>query len=222
MLVTDIIRRVRESTGDIAVLQFTNSNITDWINDAIREIVIDNSLLQARASASTVVNQSDYNLPPDIFKIHSVLVNGRKMQAQTLEEWEAAYATAEGEVPKGFPKSFYIYAGVMTLSPTPTEIHSLVINYTKMPTSIAYSPGPSPSDDTWTPATPAIPEAYHNRIVTYCLAQVAFQDEDINKYQMLMQEFHTGVRDLSRIKDQQEDLYPFISVSDRDMGDYYG
>lgn len=210
MLVSDIVRRVRESAGDIGVLQFSNATLTDWINDAVRECVIENSLLQSKATSSTVIGQKDYNLPVDIFKIHSVWYDTVKLEVCTLEQWEALYGT---ESPSGPPTHCYVYAGVLTLGSTPAEVKPLVINYTKLPAAITYD------GTNWNPTTPSIPEYYHNRLVAYCLAQVAMQDDDFPKYQALMAEFQTGVRDLKSAKDQEDDLYPFINVSPRDMGE---
>lgn len=227
MLVTDIVRRVRESAGDVSVLQFTNATLSDWINDAIREIVTDNSLLQAKANSNTVAGQAEYVLPADIFKMHSVWVDGYKLQMMTLQEWEAIYATEHNAPAPSNSAQYvcYVYAGSLVLSPTPTTVEPIVINYTKMPTEIVYTP-PTPGPEGWNPATPAIPAAYHNRIVSYCLAQVAMQDDDFNKYNQLMAEFRTGVASLDHASKSEDDLYPFISTSVRDMGDggynYYG
>ncbi len=67
-----------------------------------------------------------------------------------------------------------------------------------------------------------LPVGYHQRIVDYCLAQVAQQDDDINRYNMKMMEFKTGVSQLSDQAEYNNDLYPSISVSDRDAGEEYG
>lgn len=223
MLVSDIVRRVRDSAGDTNVLQFTQTTLTDWVNDAVRECVIEQSLLQAKASVPTVVGQSDYTLPTDIFKLHSVIYGGRKLEVLTLEQWQERNASDYTD-PVGNSNPFlcYIYAGVLTLWPQPDAVKTLTINYTKLPATITYTAGP----DTWNPSTPPINEAFHSRIVDYCLAQVALQDEDNFKYNMLMQAFKTGVRELDQNKNE-DDLYPFISVSSRDMGEtwpgeYYG
>jgi hypothetical protein len=222
MLVSDIVRRVRDSAGDLAVLQFSNATLTDWINDGIQRCVIENSLLQAKASSATVIGQTDYTLPADIFKLHSVWVDGYKLTVQSLQEWEELNATEHGATlaTSGAQYSCYVYAGVLTLWPSPTAVKNIQINYTKLPAQIVYTSGP----DAWNPDTPQIPVAYHQRIVAYCLAQVALQDEDFNKYSLLMQEFTTGVVSLD-IKGE-DDLYPFISVSVRDQGEgdwtYYG
>ena len=222
MNVSDVARRVREAAGDTAVLQFTNSTLTDWINDGVRECIIENSLLQARASQNLVVGTSDYTLPTDIFKLHSVTVDGFKLEVLTLEQWQERNA---GEfsipTPSGSPFVCYVYAGVLTIWPKPDKVLPLVINYSKLPTSTVYTePAGVP---TWTPNTFSIPEQYHNRIVTYCLAQVALQDDLYDKYQALMDQFKTGVIALDHAAKTEEDLYPFISVSSRDQGDmaYY-
>lgn len=224
MLVSDIVRRVRDSAGDIAVLQFSNATLTDWINDAIERCVIENSLLQAKANSSTVIGQSDYTLPTDIFKLHSVWVDGYKLLVETLQQWEERNASEHGATvaSNSAQYSCYVYAGVLTLWPVPSAVKTIQINYTKIPAAIAYSAAP----EGWTPDTPSIPPAFHQRIVSYCLAQVALQDEDYTKYSALMQEFTTGVINLKDTKDSEDDLYPFMSVSLRDQGEgdwsYYG
>lgn len=222
MLITDIVRRVRESAGDIAVLQFSNATLTDWINDAIREAVIENSLLQARPITPTVAGTANYTLPTDIFKLHSVWYDGMKLDVITLEQWEERNAGSGGVVyADGDPNVAYVYAGILTVFPTPSAVKNLQINYTKLPATIAYVASP----ESWTPDSPSIPEQFHNRIVTYCLAQVALQDDDFNKYNAFMSEFKTGVIDLKHSQ-EEDDLYPFISVAGRDQGelwsgDYY-
>lgn len=212
MLVADIVRRVRNATGDVAVLQFSNSTLTDWINDAIRECVNENSLLQGKANSNTVAAQQDYALPPDIFKIHSVYVDGQKIPILTLSEWEDKSFYQNDS---GLPVASMIYVGVLSLYPKPDKVYSLVINYTKAFSEILYTaPG---GVDTWNPNTPAIPDSFHPRIVTYCLAQVAFQDDDYEKYNALMMNFKTGVDGLKHLKDETENLYPFIHYVDRDL-----
>ncbi len=204
MLVSDIISRVRTIAGDINVLQFTDASLIQWINDGVRQCAIDNGLLQKRGTQNTVVGQVDYNLPADILRLHSVKYDNVKIPVRTLEEYDklGPYNTD-----KGTPVGCYVWAGKLTLFPSPDAIKVLVIDYIYSPVAVAVAGD-----------TPAIPESYHSRLVDYCLAQVAQQDDDMNRYQIKMQEFETGVSNLKDQAEHEDDLYPSISVSVRDMG----
>lgn len=211
MLVENIITRVRNIAGDTNVLQFTDAMLLDWINDGIRECAINNNLLQKRATSSTVIGDATYSLPTDILKLHSATFEGSRLEVETLQEWQELHDGAS-VTDTGLPRRAYIWAGELTLSPTPDRVGSLVLNYT-------YDPAVITTDGTnFTPDTPALPVGYHSRIVDYCLAQVAQQDGDLNLYAQKMQEFETGVQKLKDQHETEEDLYPYISVSSRDMG----
>lgn len=204
MLVSDIVRRVRETAGDTAVLQFSNATVTDWINDGIRECVQINSLLQTKGTAVMTAGQRTYTLPTDVFKLHSILADTDFLEYITLNEWESRNYDLTAV---GTPQVACVYAGNLDLYPIPDKNGTLYINYTKSPTEIAYTATP----ESYAPATPAIPVAFHSRLVTYCLAQVALQDDDYPKYQAMMQEFTTGVVDLNHLKNQTEAVYPSIT-----------
>lgn len=208
----EVITRVRNTSGDTTAVQFTNSQVCDWVNDGIRECATINNLLQKRGTQNTVVNQASYPLPTDILKMHSVKYDNEKLPVLTLEEFDERYAGVGANVTQnpGTPSVSYVWAGVLTLYPTPSAIKVLVIDYLYTPPLLT-SPA---SDATEIP----LPISYHSRIVDYCLAQVAQQDDDMTRYQIKMQEFKTGVQDL---KDQPEttyDLYPSFSIDARDMG----
>lgn len=218
MKVSDIIKRIRNTAGDINVLQFTDTMIVDWINDGIKACVVSNSLLQKTANQNCVVGQSEYNLPSDIFKLYSVLVDGAKIRISTLQEWEELNSGEPvGVTPiQGRVQQAFVWAKKLNLYPVPDSTYPLRINYIYEPTFIVWDGGGAFLD-----AEPAIPSSYHDRLVVYCLAQIALQDEDMAKYQIHMQEFSTGVIDLRHQTETEEDLYPSISVSSRDQGTEY-
>lgn len=211
MKVQDIITRVRNIAGDIDVLQFTNDQLVDWINDGVRECAVQNNLLQKRATQNLVVGTTDYNLPADILKLHSVKIDGEKIRIQTLEEFDQFTRDSTNT---GMPIAAYVWAGKLTLWPKPNTVKPLIIDYTYDPVLLTVA---NIATD-----TPDLPVGYHARLVDYCLAQVAQQDDDMPRYQLKMQEFATGVQTLKDIPEWQDDLYPSISVSPRDMGTGWG
>ncbi len=210
-----LVSMVRNLAGDASANQFTNAMITEWLNAAQREIVVSNSLLQKTATSATVAGTFEYNLPTDIFKLHSVSVDGQTLAIRSIQNSQQVLDDIPVGNTKGHPETVYVWAGKMSFFPAPDAAYTIKVYYTCMPTNIVYA------DPTWTPNLFDVPESYHNRIVTYCLAQVALQDDDHNKYQVLMQEFQTGVIATQQQGQSEEDLYPFMSVSNRDMGDAY-
>lgn len=213
MKVADVINQVRALVGDISANQFTNEQALDWINNGIRECAVGNNLLNKRASQNTVIGQSDYALPEDILKFHSVFYDDQLLRFITLEEFTKEYqgVGASTTVERSTPSVAYVWAGVLTIYPAPSQVKVLVINY-------LYTPALHEIEDITTDDV-FLPISYHQRIVDYCLAQVAQQDEDYERYNIKMTEFKTGVQEL---KDQPEwtyDLYPSMSLSPRDMGE---
>lgn len=208
MKASDIISRVRTIAGDIAVNQFTDQNIIDWINDAQRECVTDNLLLQKTATQNTINGTAGYTLPPDILKLHSIKYDNSKLRVVTQEEFDESWSD-DGTI-KGTPTIANLWAGTLNLYPTPDSVKQLQILYIRSPvdTSIANQGNEL-----------ELPVLYHRRIVDYCLAMVAEQDDDMARYQAKMQEFKTGVANIKDHPESTVDLYPSISVDVRDMGD---
>ena len=214
MKVQDIITRVRNIAGDTNTLQFTDAQVLDWINDGVRECAIQNNLLQKRATSTVTSGTAAYALPVDILKLHSVRYDGAKLSVKTLQEFEDLVSGTDTS--NGTPQYCYVWAGFINLYPAPDNSTSvMVVDYSYDPATLLIA-------DVATD-TPALPVGYHARLVDYCLAQVAQQDDDLNRYQMKMQEFTTGVQNLKDLPEWENDLYPSISISPRDMGEeYYG
>lgn len=213
MFVSDIVKRVRNISGDISALQFTDSMLIDWINDGIMECADQNSLLQKSATSNTAVGTGEYDLPTDIFKLYSVYLDSRRIRIVTRQEWEELYAGEPILNPSNSPSTVaFIWGTKLSLYPFPDQIYPLKINYIYDPTPLATV---AATDGV---TKPAIPSSYHLRLVTYVLAQIALQDQDVNTYQLMMSQFSSGIIDLRHQGESEEALYPFISVATRDMG----
>lgn len=208
MNVGELISRARIIVGDTDVNQFTDEQCYDWINDATKECASQNQLLQKTATSTVVQGQSAYNLPTDILKLHSVKYNSGKIRILTQQEADQAFTL---DTTEGAPAICYVWAGSLYLYPVPdNSVHSLQILYTRTPVEVD---GNSDEID--------LPVMYHRRILDYVLAMIAEQDDDQNRYVMKMEEFRTGVQNLKDDGEQEQDLYPFISVGNRDMGEGY-
>lgn len=208
MLVSDIISRVRGIAGDTDVLQFTDAQLMQWINDGMREIASDNQLLQKSATQTVTPGTNKYPIPTDILKFHSAIYDGNDLRFVDLET-----AKTEGFLTNssGTPTTTWVWAGNLVLWPTPDAAKSLELIYTR-----------NPAEVTAVGDVPEVPSSYHIRLVDYCLAQVAQQDDDMQRYAMKMEEFRTGVQNLKDMPEYENNMYPYMATSPVDYGYDWG
>jgi hypothetical protein len=207
MLVSEIVTRVQRSVGDSDQLQVTEADIIRWINDGMTEVAMDNFLLTKKATTPTVAGTATYSLPADLMKLHSVRFNGTKIKTTTLQQVEQDYNLAA--VDQGTPEVAWVWAGLIELYPVPNSIKNLDIYYTRQPVLV-----------TTTANTPELPLQYHQRLVDFCLAQVAQMDDNQELYMLKMEEFRTGVSKLKDLPEWENDLYPFTQACEADS--HYG
>lgn len=215
MDIAQLIKRVRGMAGDESAMQFSNENILDWVNEGILECAQMNNLLQRTATNATAVGTDSYTLPPDILKLHSVKIDGIKVPVLTMEEYEKRNEDTNSTEHSDATVA-YVWAGTLKIWPSPKRVTPLVVEYLYHPPVLANF-----DVEAATPTALPLPISYHNRILDYCLAQVAQQDDDMNRYQLKMLEFQTGVQNLSDQEQYSNDLYPSISVSPDDYGYTY-
>ncbi len=212
MKVGQILTQIRNLVGDPNKVMFSDDTLGAWIDNGIRECIVQNNLCQKSATSNLVAGTTDYSLPTDIFKLHSIMVDGDKIPVYTLEEWQQRNQGPVGSDYSGRVVECYVWASKLVLSPAPDNTYQLRVNYIYEPPAIV----PANINDEL-----PVPAAYHERLVVYVLAQTALQDEDLYKYNNLMQQFRSGVIDLKTQQTTEEDLYPFGSVSARDMGEEF-
>lgn len=207
--VNQILTRVTRQFGDQAGVQIDQTDIIRWINDAQREIVLQNQLLQAIATANLIPNQAAYTLPTDMLTMRSIKCDGRKLQPLSLSDAETAIPDFDNTLtyPIDLPQQFWIWANQLVLYPSPSSSAiQLKIYYTRQPVDVSQV-----SD------TPELPPQYHNRIVEYCLQQAYELDENWQAADLKATQFSQGVNQLKENVDWVErDFYPMITSTDLD------
>lgn len=217
MLVSDVETRVFRVFGDDANVQVTKADVIRWINDAQRELALDNNLLRVTATMTSVVGQSQYNFPtsPAILTLEMIKYNGITLRQITQQEADEFIANNDdaSNYPTGTPTHFWVWGPTFTLYPAPasSKTNDLKIYYTRQPNDVAADSDPLD-----------LPAQYHNLIVDYCLVQSYALDDNLYGYQVKRQEFNDSAQ---KMKDNQEwevrDAYPHIRVSGADGGDYF-
>lgn len=214
MNVQDVVTRVKRTFGDEAGVQITDQDIIRWINDAQQEIGINNEgLMEARATANVVQNQTEYDVPADFSVLRSLKYNGYRMKSLSFAEFNEyvdGYSAAPGVSPygPGIPEYFMVWENKITVFPKPNTdlVNGLTIYYIKTPQSVG-----TLADGLTVPLT------YHNSIVDYCLQQAYELDEDYNKAQAKQGKFaDTMMKMNDRNKWTSQEYYPRITTLPED------
>lgn len=211
LTVQNIIDRVRNQFGDANGAQVTDAMVINWINDGMREIVVQNDLLQVTGSSNSVANQVEYSLPAGILRMRRVAYSGQTLRPITLEEADElipSHASVVGGVagtnyPTGTPTHYWIWSGKISFFPAPDTANvALTLYYTRYPTAVEA-----------TGDTPELPAEYDNRIVEYCLAQAFELDMNTTMMQVKGGQFQQGVDKLKGEDDwENQEFYPNITM----------
>lgn len=218
MNLSEIRTRVQRQFGDESGVQITNEDITRWVNDAQRAIVIENeNILQATAFTSTVVGQQAYTLPVDLLILQGISYKGssdtaygkllgldRQKFDEYVEGWDGStYA-------QGDPMVYFIWDGQINLFPIPSTAgaNSLKIWYNQRPTDVVNDVD-----------IPSVPELYHTAIVNMCLAWAYELDEDWDAVGSKGQQINADMKLLRGREDwKTQETYPVITVRAEDQG----
>lgn len=210
LTVQKISDRVRRQFGDTGSVVITDQAMYDWINDAMREIVLDQKLLRVKSTSQTVIGQQNYGFPSDLLRLDHLSVNGEALDQTSTQEIGRTIENMDDSInyPRGVPSQYWVYGRELFLYPAPSSSTSMTIYYYRNPVEVTAMVN-----------TPELPAEYDNRIIEYCLSQAAELDDDDTRAQLKRQQFDVG---LDRTKDEQEggqDFYPNMGVP---LADAYG
>lgn len=218
MNVGDIGTRVKRTFGDESGVQLTDEDLYRYINDGVRQLVLQNEeLLQTLGTISSVVGQQDYALPVDLLILKSVSykipgqdtfyrLEGKSFNDfhELIEGWDSSNSLAQGP-----PLTYMRYADHISMFPIPdvAGVNNIKIYYNRKPVEVATLVD-----------TPDIPVLYHEVLVKYCLSQAYEMDEDLEAAALKGQQISGDMTLLrGRTSGLPEERYPTITVLEEDM-----
>lgn len=212
----DVKIRVKRQFGDEAGVQITDADILRWVNDAQREIVMNNEdVLENVATADSVVSQIEYALPADLFVLRSVsyrrdaTTSYTALTGMSLAQFDQFVDGWDGPTyGNGWPQVYHIFEGTLKVWPAPdgVVVGGFKIYYARKPTDLV-----SDSDEI------DLPIPYHNAVVSYCLRQAYELDEDLTSAAYKDAQFQKNVEtNRDREKWTHRDFYPTITVMSED------
>ena len=166
----EIIDSVFRQFGDESGAQITQSDVIRWINEAQRDVVVNNrEVNQAIAEFSTVTGSNIYdiaNLIPDILRIHSIAFRDKLLEMLTFEEAQTKMmeSTATGD-----PQYWFKYAGQLNIWPSPKmdEDAAIKVYYNRSPVAVTQGTD-----------ILSVPENYYEAVNAFCLGKAYELDGD--------------------------------------------
>lgn len=211
MIVSDVVTRVQRQFGDEASVQINSDDVIRYINDAAKEIAVQNDLGAAVANMSSVANQNLYTLPADALALRSVYYDNLKLDFYERTEYDAYVNTNDpNETAVGTPILYTRHVNDILLYPKPESVKTIKLWYFQRPIEVTATTDSLP-----------FPVEYHLRIVEYCLQQAYQTDEDWDAADRMQSQFSDGMTRLKQLESSSdEEFYPVITVLPEDSGYY--
>lgn len=166
----DIIDSVFRQFGDESGAQITQADVIRWINEAQRDVVVNNrEVNQAIAEFGVTAGTTIYDvgmLIPDLLRIHSLAYNNKLLTMLTFEEAQAKMLKEDAT---GGPSYWFKFAGQLNLWPAPTE---------DLESAIKIYYNRSPSLVTQGTDVLSVPENYYEAVNSFCLGKAYELDGD--------------------------------------------
>lgn len=206
----DVASAVKRQFGDESGVELTDSDIARWIDDAQREILLNNpDVNAAMAQINVVAGQTAYPVASnisDIFAIQSVHYDGEYIQNMSFIE--AQQYIMRKDTGQGPPSLWFERSGVINLYPKPADSLNAGL-------SVFYSRKPLPVSQENDPLT--VPDTFYKSVVDFCMTQAYMMDENPQLAQVTESNFNNGLVLRANRTDTNRNTYPTITYMPEDM-----
>lgn len=212
----DVKIRVKRQFGDEAGVQITDDDITRWVNDAQRDVVMNNEdILQQIDTLDILQGVQAYSIPTTFLIVLSLsyksadMLSYTKLEGRSLQQFDIFVDGWDGnQFGFGFPAIYTIFGGEIKLFPIPDSniTDGLKIYGSRRPVDVD-------SDNDIID----LPIEYHNAVVDFCLSKAYELDEDWNASVAKASQAQQNLR-LNRARDdwRNQDFYPMITIANED------
>lgn len=203
----DVIRQVQRLFGDSFEVQINVSDIKDWANEAIMQIVRQAETNQASASFTYGPTTDGVDLPAQFIGEKRVAFNGTSLEKTSINELDDVGINSTDT---GAPNKFYIWGSKMYLwpVPSPSVTNGLVLWYIQAPARV---------DDVNIQLP--VPLVFHMDVVRMCLIRARELNEDYEQARVLKAEVDANLGQV-RYESENRARETFPVIKD-DPGDWW-
>lgn len=210
--VNDVIAAVKRQFGDESGQQVTDSDISAWVSDAQREIVVNNpEVNQAMVQFNITAGTASYPLlsnVPDMLVIHSIHFNGQLIRNMSFVQAQEYIIKSNDTQTAEIPSFWYEWAGVINFWPKPSKTFALgaTVFYSKAPAEI-----------TSTGVVLSVPDSYFKSVVDFCMTQAYEMDDNAQMAQAKATQFETSMQKQANRQRSSDNQYPTVTLLPEDQ-----
>lgn len=196
-ILTDVRNRLDETTARF----WTDAELTNWINDGLRDISRRTETIQQfYTGLTTTASQAKYHLPPDVIRIHRVeyapagTSNRYPVQASTYQEMDQIWGINQLTQTMSYSYAYVLWGFppnlIMQLYPVPASSGDTVnIFYYRLPNKLVN-----------TTDIAEIPEGWQDLVSLYCeyVARRKDKDDGWKEAKQLYDETLANMYDMTR------------------------
>lgn len=123
----DVVRNRHNAVGDS---NWSDPEIYALITNRVNEALSYTGLIEATATASTVIDTQSYAYPTGCQSIINIDYEEQKLRRIDFAEWDT-YRAQDTGTPSGTPTSFYVFNELIYLIPKPSAVGTLTYWYLK-------------------------------------------------------------------------------------------
>jgi hypothetical protein len=167
---SDLKFMVKRAFGDESGVQLEDADILRWANEATQNIAVVNRLLRKKGTAPTVLGTHDYLFPNEnIAQINSLHLNGLRLSPVEFQDAEVTFLASDPlHEAVGTPLYWWFWGDTVTLWPSPDDVGTLTLYYTRNPIMLTGSDL----------ETLDVPDKHYQTVVDYVLWRAYEMDED--------------------------------------------
>lgn len=212
---SDVIRRVRSPFDEPSPRFLTDTEITDWVNDACRDVARRSEDLQTLSTQIPIIpSVPQYILPSNLIRVHRLefIPQGSSftypLRASTYAELDQVWGSRQN-IPSSYPSNYCLWGtpgGVgqdalsVRLYPVPAQPGILNLFYYRLPYRFL-DPIANPTE---LPKLVEVPEGWDDLVVLFAVARAKMKDRDPT-WKDEMESYESKIGDLVDMSRQWHD-----------------
>lgn len=157
---------VRKALQEPNTDRFSDSDLTDWLNDGQADVNNRIEFLVQRSTADLVIGEKEVAVPGDFLRFRRFTFDSNPLYITTADALDAEYGDGSWASETGTPTHYYFLSPTTAVIwPTPDAAKTVQLTYSRTPVTMSLDAD-----------VPEIPEEWHRLLVLYAVSEARKAD----------------------------------------------